>query len=78
MTTILKNELARIEKNKADAKRKTKEFENQGSSWVKSFLWVFVSSLTLAILFNVFFYTARAMLATSRENIKETINQQYK
>ena len=54
---IITNEIARIKKNDMMKKRIGRNFVDQGSTWVKAFVWVFGSTLILALLFNVFFYT---------------------
>jgi len=57
VNTIITNEITRIKKNDMMKKRIGRTFVDQGSSWLKAIIWVFGSSITLAILFNVFFYT---------------------
>jgi hypothetical protein len=57
VNTINTNETTRIKKNDMMKKRIGRTFVDQGSSWLKAIIWVFGSSITLAILFNVFFYT---------------------
>merc|ERR1712110_48427 len=52
-----------------------RNFVDQGSSWVKALFWVVCSTITLALLFNVFFYTQASMLSTSKKNLQE-IRQQ--
>jgi len=71
VSTIIRNEINRMNKNAQMKKRVSRNFNDQGSTWVKAFFWVFGSTLTLGILFNVFFYTQASMLSTSKKNLQE-------
>ncbi len=72
---IITNEIARIKKNDMMKKRIGRNFVDQGSTWIKAFFWVFGSTLILALLFNVFFYTQAMMLSTSKKNLREIREQ---